>query len=375
MFKGSKLLSFCVVLFFLIFLVSGCTPKSNENQGSNDFYSTIIQAEKNYIISLQVESGAIKMANGPARYTEDGKAVYNVHPYFNNLAVIGLLEESSIESINTAKKWINWYLDHLNNPDYNGLSGTIYDYEYVEGGTENPKNYYDSVDSYAATFLSLLKKYYEVSNDSSLLLNNRDKIEMIADVIGRVQDTDGLTFAKPDYQIKFLMDNVEVYDGLSAIEFIERNVFGDKTKADYYRAMKEAVANAIESKLWNSNANSYYPYYGSPDANWNVFYPDATSQLFPIGFGLLNPTSDRAKYLYNKFNESIPGWTNLNTGDAFPWAFLAYVAALMGDKARVDTYLNEVNTRYITNNHPWTWYIAEAGWTIRAAKYVRDNLK
>lgn len=364
-----------VSLFILLPIISGCIGKSQNPPPGTPNYSTIIEAEQNWIISLQIENGAIKMAGGPARYTDDGKAVYKIHPYFNNLAVLGLLEDPKPAVIDTAKKWIIWYLNHINDPDYNGLSGTIYDYEYVEDGTEISKNYYDSVDSYAATFISLLKRYYEVTNDVNLLITNREKIEKIINAMIAVQDTDGLTFAKPDYQIKFLMDNVEVYEGLNAAEFIENTVFNDTAKANEYKAHKEALLNAIESKLWNASTNSYYPYLGSPEANWSTFYPDATAQLFPIAFGVIDPKSERAIYLYQKFNEFFPGWPSLKKPDLFPWAFLAYVAALMGDKSRVDTFLNTVNSQYITVGHPWPWYVAEAGWTIRAAKYTRDNLK
>lgn len=370
-FGNFKRLWILFLLLLLYGLVSGCTSRSSDTS----IYSNIIKTEQDWIVSLQVGSGAIKMASGPARYTEDGKAVYNIHPYFNNLAVLGILDNPNPKVIETAKKWISWYLNHINSSDYNGLSGTIYDYEYVEDGTEISKNYYDSVDAYAATFISLLRRYYEITHDDALLNENKEKIEKIIEVMISVQDNDGLTFAKPDYPIKYLMDNVEVYEGLSAAEYIAREVFNDTVKADKYKAHKEALLNAIESNLWNASSNSYYPYFGSPEANWSIFYPDATSQLFPIGFRLLSPSSERARYLYEKFNENYPGWPSLEKPDAFPWAFLAYVAALMGDKSRVDTFLNTIISRYINTGHPWTWYVAEAGWTIRAAKYVRDTLK
>ncbi|MGC8813855.1 MAG: hypothetical protein ACP5QL_05510 [Dictyoglomus sp.] len=81
-------------------------------------------------------------------------------------------------------------------------------------------------------------------------------------------------------------------------------------------------------------------------------------------------------YIKKKFNEFFLGWPSLEKPDLFLWAFLAYVAALMGDKSRVNTFLNTVNSQYITVGHPWPWYVAEAGWTNTCCKIHKgDNLK
>lgn len=364
-----------VVILFLSFIISinisGIADVNNIRESSID-YSAIIETEAAWIASLQQPSGAIVMSRDKT-YTWNGRECYKVEPYFANLAISAMLENPTSNNISVARKWIMWYLNHLNNPDYNNLSGTIYIF-YVDklDGTEYSSATYDSTDSYAATFIMLLKKYYEVTGDDTLLITNRAKIEQVADVMIATQDVDGLTYAKPDYKVKFLMDNAEVYEGLSSIEYLEKVVFNDLGKAEYYKNKKELIFNGIEKYLWNNSANNYNKNAGST-TDWSTFYPDATSQLFPIWTDLISPESLRAKDLYFKFNTYHYGWPYLNTSDSFPWALVAYSAAILNDRDRVDIFLNKVLSTYITTGHKWPWYNMEAGWTILAAKTIRDK--
>jgi len=335
-------------------------------------YSGIIESESAWVADLQQPSGAIIMTRNHT-FSWNGLQCYKIEPYFANLAVIGLLENPSITNIEVAKNWITWYLGHLNNPDYNGLYGSVYVY-YADttDNTEHSSTTYDSTDSYGATFLTLLKKYYDVTGDSTLLINNREKIEKIADSVIATQQSDGLTYAKPDYKIKFTMDNLEVYEGLKSIEYLERYVFNDSTKADYYKNKKNLCFDGIERYLWNNTSKSYDKYLNS-SSDLSVFYPDATCQVFPIWNDVIDSRSLRAEWLYFKLNTEHYGWPYLNTSDDFPWALLCYTAALMGDKDRVDIFLKNVKDTYIDQGHPWPWYNMEASFTIRAAKLIRDK--
>jgi len=365
-----------IIILFLSFIVlSMDVPVIAATGGTGGpfvDYSAIIETEANWIASLQQASGAIVMSRDKT-YIWNGKECYKIEPYFANLAVIAMFENPTSENIGVVKKWIEWYMNHLNNPDYNGIYGSVYVY-YVDklDNTEYSAATYDSTDSYAATFMILLKKYYKITGDDILLITNRTKIEQIANVMIATQDVDGLTYAKPDYKVKFLMDNTEVYEGLSSIEYLERVVFNDLDKAEYYKNKKELNFNGIEKYLW-SNLDNNYKKDASSTTNWATFYPDATSQLFPIWTGVISPESLRAKDLYFKFNSHHYGWPYLSTSDSFPWALIAYTAAVLNDKDRVDTFLSNVFTKYITTGHKWPWYNMEAGWTILAAKTIRDK--
>lgn len=292
-------------------------------------YSGIIESESNWIASLQQPTGSLVITRDHTwtDYSgEPGVPHYKIEPYFVNLGVIGMLENPATDNIAVAGNWMAWYLNHLNNPDYSGLYGSVYMYwADTSGSTEHSSGTYDSTDSYGATFMTLLRKYYETSGDSTFFTSNRTNIEKVADSIVATQQTDGLTYAMPSYQVKYAMDNAEVHEGLTDIEWIERNIYSDSAKADYYKGKKVSNFNGIESYLWDGLANNYRKYDGAT-SNWATFYPDATCQMFPVSCGVIGPRSLRADYLYMQLNTNHYEWPYLNTSEAegFPWAVLAY---------------------------------------------------
>src|SRR5438309_8811545 len=104
-----------------------------------------------------------------------------------------------------------------------GLACTIYDFK-VSGSTETPTNDADSTDSYAATFLSLAWAYWKTGdpNARAYIQTLKYPLDCIGGVIVQTKQPNGLTWAKPDYQIQYLMDNCEVYRGLRDLA----NIFG-----------------------------------------------------------------------------------------------------------------------------------------------------
>jgi hypothetical protein len=372
--KNLKIIS----IVYMIFILSGFI---NAQKVSDAYYLSKITSQPDYddIIDREIEWILEQQIDMPSKNSDGAILMFRssgekskVVPYFSNFAAMGLLARP--ENDWNVIMYMDWYFRHLNFPDYNGVNGSVYDYWVYPNGNEevvkiNDKEHYDSIDSYASTFLVLLKKYYEVTDDADYLVDHRDLIEIIANAIVNLQQSDGLTWAMPDYKIKYLMDNSEVYEGFSAIEWITRNIFNDEQKAAFWAERKEAVANGIENKLWQNDKNIYkYYYYTNGTTQWTTFYPDATAQLFPISNGLIDQNSERAIYLYNSFNQYFPGWSVLNTGDAFPWAIIAFQASIMKDTTNVNKFLNTITGRFLDKGNPYPWYCAEAGHTISAAE-------
>ena len=100
----------------------------------------------------------------------------------------------------------------MNNPDRNGLAGTIYDYVKRDGQLV-PTYRYDSADEHAATFLSLVSYYFNSTRDVEFVELNLDSIDLAAKAILKLQDTDGLVRVMPGSRTKYLMDNSECYRG------------------------------------------------------------------------------------------------------------------------------------------------------------------
>jgi hypothetical protein len=304
----------------------------------------------------------------------DGAILYaptEIEPYYANIAATGMTKDPARRPQVTA--WIKWYINHLNWPDRWGLYGTMYDYS-VSNGAESATQNADSTDSYAATFLTLVWNAWQSGNASarSYILGLSYQLDVIGGVLIKTQQSDGLTWAKPDYQIKYLMDNCEAYRGLRDLASIFQNAFGDVTKAAYYNAAADHMLTGILGMWLNGRWAVYKDGLGRLAApNLGTWYADASAQVFPVLMGVVNSSDYRAQQSYAAFNAAWPGWPNLsfNSQDPFPWCLLANAAAAMGDTARVGTYINTVQGKYGAG-YPWPFYNAEAGWFLRANNFM-----
>jgi hypothetical protein len=305
----------------------------------------------------------------------DGAILYGssmINPYYSNLAAIGLTRNPG--SYGIVEHWMEWYINHLNWPDKWGLYGTMYDYDY-NNGAETSHNDADSTDSYAATFLSLAWEYFSTGdpNAQSYVRTLSSQLDAIGQVIVKTQQSDGLTWAKPSYQIKYLMDNCEAYRGLRDLAQVFQNAFNDTAKAQYYNSKADLMLQGING-MWMGNAWAVYKNgIGALIApNFGIWYADATSQLFPVMQGVISPGDGRSQQVYNRFNGAWPGWPTLsfNSQDPFPWVMIAGTAAVMGDTGRVNTYLNSIHNKYVSQGFPWPFYDMEGGWYMRVNAYM-----
>lgn len=207
-------------------------------------------------------------------------------PYFVNLMAIDLLKQHS--HYETVKLYIEWYLSHLNYPDKYGLTGSIYDYTVDPNGNEVSLETYDSVDSYAGTFIMLVERYYNLTWSRTFIQNNRQKLEDIAYLIPYLRSNDGLTIAIPGTTAKYLMDNCEALGGVSAFAQLAANM-GWETQS-YYRTQEDIIRDAVMTHFRDrANGNFYWFIDGDIHkvSQWEIFYPDAYAQLFPILFGVI----------------------------------------------------------------------------------------
>lgn len=355
-----------------------------------DFYQAIMDSEIEWIKSLQLSNGAFA-------FRLDEVNLVRINPYFADYAAMALLRAGDGEKhAGEVKNYLNWHFEHLNNSkaDRNGIDGTIYEYkaelknEIV--ASETTKEKYDSIDSYAASFLDLLWDYYNYTDDAEYLIENYNGILRVINAIDATM-ADGLTMAKPDYPIKYLMDNTEVYEGLNCAIGLYDKVFLLGLKKNYseyedakkvyerLKKQKNILYEKLENKMWNEPNGHYLVAIGEDgesviDFDWDDFYADATSQLFPIIHGAIDRKSNRAKYLYETF-VSYYAWENFEhytKGDAdFYWGILPYAASVMKDEDRVKRYM----TYYCTNvipKHEYPLYNADAAWVVLASEKMID---
>ena len=373
------------------------------------FYEKIIRYESEYVISLSLGNGVIgfgkpSVTSGLSVATmpeADGVSpeVYStwpctrVVPYFSAFAALGLCENAYEGGRDTVLAYINWYISHMNTAqsDVNGVAGTVYDYycfvdpsdpehvievTYMDALGDKTRNY-DSTDSYAATFLKLLCSYTD--NYDPDFLN--DKAGLVETLVGTIYSTYcadiGLTGAKPDYMVCYLMDNCEVYEGLAAIS----------EKFPEYAEKAEQIRQGIIGAL-DSGKGYYYPAvfengssaYEMGDTASFEYYPQATSQLFPIIFGVTEKDGDMSETLYTLFNslygiKGVSGkdWTRIDAGSGYPWALNLRAAVIMEDWERAEDFVESVYTKFVSAGHPYPYYCAEAGHILIAVGELMEK--
>ncbi len=315
-----------------------------------------------YLLSLQDANGII--AQTPER-------VISI-PYFSNVAAIAMLGDPRGHV--PVQNYMNWYITHLNRPDKYDFTGTMYDWKKVDGEWA-PTYTYDSADSYAATFLSLALQYTSVTGDRTWAKDNLESLLEIAGVLLKLQDTDGLIWAKPRYYVKFLMDNAENYRGLRDVAQLLRDM-GQLDLATDFDTAAERVASGIEQHLWLPDRQVYaWALYGrwwarAPSEKW---YPDTVSQIYPVIFGVIAPDSPRAERLYDYLNGHYPEWTKGRFDDRFPWTVLSFMAALMQDEARAVEHLSHVHGENTGRNRSYPWHSFESAFFVKAWRRIGNE--
>ena len=346
-------------------------------------YDAVIANQIRYIISLQMQSGAIK---------DNGVSNSKITAYFANISSRALLKKPTAENVAAVKKYMIWYMGKLNgntNTVTGGVEipGSVYDYYAPD---ETTKGAYDSVDSYAATFLSLAKEFAQLSAiNKDWLAGYSAQLNLIGSAMEKCiddtenniptpftpDDNDGLSVDSYVHGAKYTMDNAEVNEGLKSMIWLQTNVLGG-AKTTHFQTLLANNTNAIESQLWRGDRYNWNDdgSMGASNSNWTNFYADATCQLYPGLFGAIDPFSDRANLLYTKFNVYYPNWSSgVIYSGVYPWAVICYAGATINDKTRVDEYINHILTLNKAGKQKDYWYNAEAAFVILAADKMKNQ--
>ena len=247
------------------------------------------------IMNHQLSDGAIVMgssSNSPSSYT--------VIPYVSNLAVIGLLKAYKSDPdphiLKASLNWLFWYLGHRE-PD-----GVIQDHTGMPGNWHGTGKA-DSYDSYAATWLIAASELvtYPIAEKDKLRLEKA--VPQFVQVIENVMEPDGLTIPLPTYPVMYLMDNVEVYNGLKSAARLVQSLHPRLALLCMDMAARDV--RCIDSLLWNSSTDCYRVGIQTDGAKQNSdlknWYPDRMAQLMAIAW---LPINSRRLRLYQKMKES-----------------------------------------------------------------------
>lgn len=307
--------------------------------------ATNTTADADWILSAQLPSGAI------AIYTDK---LY-INPYFANFAAQGLAvahtETGDARYSTAAWQWLEWYTAHQD------ANGYVTDYN-VNNGVETSTGNMDSTDSYAGTFLITAKALYKATRNKPKLQGIHVGLTAAVNAIESTQQADGMTWAKPSWPLKYLMDQAEVYSGLKAAVTLA-NVLGDTALAT--RASNDAVRmyDGVQT-LWNPVTDSYdwvkFNNGVKQSTNWDVLYPDAAQQPWAVMFGLVPHA--RAADLMDTFDIRQPNWDQPQSGY---WAPIGMAYLKVGDKDRAQSAYTSIHSTAMSNNRAWPYNTATAG--------------
>ena len=191
-----------------------------------------------------------QLRDGAFRMKAEGDPVW-IQPYFGNYAALALLAGKDARDLDRVATWLGWYAKHQR------ADGSINDFEggLAQGYKDNGKR--DSVDAYAATFLLAAQRYHSVRE--TLPLGVAEAARKALDAIRSVTDEDGLTWAKPDYKVKLLQDNVVTYGGLAAAARLFQ-VLGDTPRADEARQMHQKLGAQLPRYIQQDEKGKTFAY-------------------------------------------------------------------------------------------------------------------
>lgn len=311
------------------------------------------------------------VANALARSQRaDGAIPYtatNVNPYFANIAATGVARTGA--NFASVRNWIAWYVARGREGNPWGIPGAVTDYTILNSGALQSTGSADSIDAYAATFLTLVSTAWQYGDTETraYVQSIRGDVERIASSIDAVTDSDGLTWALPTYRIKYVTDASEVYAGLNDLAVLRAGAFGDVAGSLAAGQRAATLRATILATYWNDARGTFavaVDARGVPTLPDLAVWSDAMTQLAPILHGVIAPSSITARGIYDRFNAAFPTWTALTKPDAYPWSSVAYVALLMNDAARANAYRGAVQAGYAPA-FAYPWYCAESGWYLR----------
>ena len=156
-------------------------------------YGKMAESEAAWLWKQQLSNGAF------AFYNETNGSVY-INPYFAEIVAIALINyDDSMDAKKKIEMYFDWHMSHINSAesDYNGVAGTIYDYDVQvvnsQVVSEKSRGVYDSTDSYSALFVKALADYVKVYKDAAYIEAHASQIKEIVNVMFATMSPNGYT--------------------------------------------------------------------------------------------------------------------------------------------------------------------------------------
>jgi hypothetical protein len=315
-----------------------------------------VRADADWLLGAQMPDGAI------GHYVDRVK----IWPYLGNEAALGLARATEVTGdtkyVGAAWRWLQWYQAHQD------AAGFVTDYNVV-GGVETSTGDMDSTDAYAGTFLLAARKAWRASGSTATLGTLRQGVAKAVAAIEATQDVDGMTWAKPAWHVKYLMDQAETYAGLRAATDLAA-ALGDRTLAQQASGDANRMAAGVAG-LWNGPSGAYDWAVHSTGArqatNWTLLYSDSLQQAWAVTYGL--STGTQAQGVITRFTTSQPKWANptataLNTAGTGPvgyWPAAGLALQRTGQTAQAAVAATSIRDAALAAGRAWPFDSGVAG--------------
>ena len=243
----------------------------------------LTDAERQAVLACLTLVRGCQMPNGAfAQVTPGDKtnAPVWVAPYFANYAALALLAEytrtGNADELTRVGRWLDWCAKNQAKAgcwnDFEGTSSACADSGKV-----------DAWDSSAALFLMVAGRYHRAGGPATPALQAAAAKAVAC--IATTTDQDGLTWAKPDFKVKYLMDNVEVCAGLRAAAGLFAAA-GSKREAKQAGDQAERIAKKLGGYWRPDHALFAFALHanGTFESGLEKAYPHGLAQLFGIAF-------------------------------------------------------------------------------------------
>jgi len=303
------------VCFISLVILFCCTEAAHAAPNYSKLNMALVRLQADAILHCQTPEGIIAMDSKRSRAV----------PYFANFAAIGLIRAAGLTDdskyLDAVRRYLDWHASAMSK------DGTISDYAHKDGALQ-PTGDYDSSDSYPATYLCASWAYYGATNDRKWLEGKHESFARALKGIELTLQPDGLTYAKPTYKVKYLMDNLEVWQGEKAGANLAA-VLGDTALAESFSSHAKACKQALMS-FWLPDKGYFsmaISENGDKVQSFEKWYPDGMANAM-VAAVLLDPKDPKSRDLVKKTMTAFPA------GGDWVWWSMARKFGYSGDAAR-----------------------------------------
>lgn len=322
--------------------------------------------------------GAVRMHWTPGHVDPQGQAWYQVQAYQANLSVAQVLRtDPTLAPL--AANWLRWQSRHLSTVAPG--QGVVFDHWLRAADLQvavcppapaGPCPFVDSYDSTAASLLMVADSYLAAAGDVAVLRETavRAALRASAATMAALRQADGLTWAKPDYPVAYLMDAVEVAAGWRAWARVQQAAYGDTAGAASSMATAQRTEDAMRALLWHapSQAWRHALQAGAPD--FSRWYADTVAQAWPLLWGVEGPRRGDAANAWRRASARWLGaddWSRRNVDTAgFWWPAVAAAAQCVGDTAAARTWIARARDAWLRPEQPFPWpfHVGDLRWLL-----------